>query len=33
MFASLLGIRPATLGFRTVMITPQLGPLKWLRGE
>ncbi|HET9223372.1 MAG TPA: alpha-L-rhamnosidase C-terminal domain-containing protein, partial [Roseiflexaceae bacterium] len=33
MFASLLGIRPATPGFRSVTIAPQLGPLTWLRGE
>ena len=33
MFASLLGIRPASPGFRSVTITPQLGPLTWLRGE
>jgi hypothetical protein len=32
-FASLLGIRPAAPGFRSVTITPQLGPLRWLRGE
>ena len=32
-FASLLGIRPAAPGFRSVTITPQLGPLTWLRGE
>jgi alpha-L-rhamnosidase len=33
MFASLLGIRPAAPGFRSVTIAPQLGPLRWLRGE
>ena len=33
MFASLLGIRPAAPGFRSVTIAPQLGPLTWLRGE
>jgi hypothetical protein len=33
MFASLLGIRPASPGFRSVIIAPQLGPLTWLRGE
>jgi hypothetical protein len=32
-FASLLGIRPAAPGFRSVSIAPQLGPLSWLRGE
>jgi alpha-L-rhamnosidase len=32
-FASLLGIRPAAPGFRSVAIAPQLGPLAWLRGE
>jgi hypothetical protein len=33
MFASLLGIRPVAPGFRSVTIAPQLGPLRWLRGE
>ncbi len=32
-FASLLGIRPAEPGFRSVIITPQLGSLTWLAGE
>jgi alpha-L-rhamnosidase len=32
-FASLLGIRPAAPGFRSVSIAPQLGPLTELRGE
>jgi hypothetical protein len=32
LFASLLGIRPRTPGFHSVTITPQLGPLPWLRG-
>lgn len=32
-FASLLGIRPASPGFRTVIITPQLGNLAWARGS
>jgi alpha-L-rhamnosidase len=32
-FASLLGIRPAAPGFRSLTITPQLGPLTWLRAE
>jgi hypothetical protein len=32
-FASLLGIRPAAPGFRSVTIAPQLGPLASLRGE
>ncbi len=31
-FASILGIRPAEMGFRTVRIEPQLGPLTWARG-
>jgi hypothetical protein len=32
LFASILGIRPAGLGFRTVQIAPQLGPLTSARG-
>jgi hypothetical protein len=31
-FASILGIRPASPGFRTVRIEPQLGTLAWARG-
>ncbi len=31
-FATILGIRPASPGFRTVTITPQLGTLSWARG-
>jgi alpha-L-rhamnosidase len=31
--ASILGIRPATAGFRTVKITPQLGLLTWAKGS
>ena len=32
-FASVLGIRPASFGFREVRITPQLGPMPWARGS
>lgn len=32
-FATFLGVRPATFGFETVTITPQFGPLKWMRGS
>lgn len=32
-FATLLGIRPGSLGFRTVEIAPQLGPLKSASGR
>ena len=32
-FASILGIRPASFGFQTVRIEPQLGPLAWARGS
>jgi hypothetical protein len=32
-FASLLGIRPASPGFASVRIEPQLGPLGWARGS
>lgn len=32
-YASILGIRPASPGFATVRITPQLGPLGWAKGE
>jgi hypothetical protein len=32
-FASILGIRPASFGYRTVRIEPQLGPLDWARGR
>jgi hypothetical protein len=31
-FATILGVRPASPGFATVRIEPQLGPLKWARG-
>ena len=31
--ATLLGVRPATAGFRTVRIEPQLGPLAWAKGS
>jgi len=31
-FATLLGVRPASPGFSTVRIEPQLGPLQWARG-
>ena len=30
--ATILGIRPATPGFGTVRIEPQLGPLEWAEG-
>ncbi len=32
-YASVLGIRPAALGFTKVSIRPQLGPLEWARGD
>jgi hypothetical protein len=32
-FASILGIRPASLGFKQVIITPLLGPLKQASGK
>ncbi len=32
-FASILGIRPGSMGFRTVTITPQLGPLTSASGK
>jgi len=32
-FATILGIRPATPGFGTVTIRPQLGPLGWAKGS
>jgi hypothetical protein len=32
-FASILGIRPASPGFRTVAVAPQLGTLSWARGS
>jgi len=32
-FASILGIRPASAGFKTVDIHPQLGPLTWAKGS
>jgi hypothetical protein len=32
-YATLLGIRPASPGFATVRIAPQLGPLGWARGS
>lgn len=31
-YATVLGIRPGSMGFRTVRIEPQLGPLDWARG-
>jgi hypothetical protein len=31
-YATVLGIRPGSMGFRTVRIEPQLGPLAWARG-
>jgi hypothetical protein len=32
-YATLLGIRPASPGFATVRIEPQLGPLQWAEGK
>jgi hypothetical protein len=32
-FASILGFRPGSMGFRTVTITPQLGPLTSAGGK
>lgn len=32
-FASILGIRPSKVGFGSVSITPQLGPLTWAKGS
>ncbi|HLL90419.1 MAG TPA: alpha-L-rhamnosidase C-terminal domain-containing protein, partial [Tepidisphaeraceae bacterium] len=32
-FATILGVRPASAGFGTVRVHPQLGPLTWARGE
>jgi hypothetical protein len=31
--ATLLGVRPASWGFATVEIAPQLGPLQWIQGS
>ncbi len=31
--ASILGVRPASAGFKTVKITPQLGSLTWAKGS
>jgi hypothetical protein len=31
-FATILGIRPGSPGFKSVEIAPQLGPLEWARG-
>ena len=31
--ASILGIRPGSFGFKSVRITPQLGPLSWAKGR
>ncbi len=31
-FATILGIRPGSLGFKTVTIAPQLGSLSWAKG-
>ncbi len=33
LFASVLGARPASPGFRSIRICPQPGPLSWLRGS
>ena len=32
-FATVLGIRPASPGFKSVRVEPQFGPLKWARGR
>jgi hypothetical protein len=32
-FASFLGIRPSSPGFKTVSIQPQFGSLEWIRGQ
>lgn len=32
-FATILGIRPGSMGFKTVDINPQLGPLKHIKGK
>jgi hypothetical protein len=32
-YATILGVRPASLGFRKVLVAPQLGPLAWARGR
>jgi len=32
LLATVLGVRPASAGFRTVRIAPSLGPLKWAEG-
>jgi hypothetical protein len=31
-FATILGVRPTSVGFKTVSVTPQLGPLEWASG-
>jgi alpha-L-rhamnosidase len=33
LLATVLGVRPASAGFRTVRITPALGPLHWAEGD
>ncbi len=33
LYASILGVRPASFGFQTVEVAPQLGPLRWARGR
>lgn len=33
LLATVLGVRPASAGFRTVRIEPALGPLKWAEGR
>jgi hypothetical protein len=33
LYASILGVRPASFGFHTVEITPQLGPLRCVRAQ
>ena len=33
LLATVLGVRPATSGFRTVRIAPSLGPLRWAEGR
>jgi alpha-L-rhamnosidase len=33
LYASVLGVRPASFGFETVEIAPQLGPLQWVHAR